>query len=788
MTQRTDRQDDAMGRCRPARRRPSVARALAGIVLASSGLWLAPAPAGADVGSGSNPAVIAVPAGGTTQGPASPYPSPISISGLSGTVSDVNVTLTNFTHAIATDVDVLLVGPAGENVLLMSDVKGDTGFPINNATLTFDDSAADVIPATGAVVTGTFKPTNRLDSSGPDVFPAPAPAPSNATALSVFNGTNPNGTWNLFVFDDAGGDTGSIAGGWSITVTTSSVAQPGAIQFTTGSFRGVEGGGTVSLTLQRVGGSAGAVSVTIATTTPATATAGSDFTALDQTVTFADGQTTATVPLTIIDDSTVEGVDETVTVALSAPTGGATLGSPSTAVVRIDDNDATFDTTPIVIPGSGSGQPSGAPATPYPATIDVSGQPTTIGGVEVTLTGFTHAVPIDVDILLVGPTGENVVLMSDVGGQSPVAGVNLTFSDAAASTIPAPGPLPSGTFRPSDDDSSGVDAFPAPAPAPSTATSLAAFVGTNPNGTWSLFVVDDASGDVGQIAGGWSLRFLPAPPTLDHFMLYKVKPIKDSPKFASFAPVTLADQLGGADYQVVKPSSLGLPADKNGGGVVDSVTHLADYTLKLQKGAPKFQPIADVEVANQCNALRLEISKPASILVPSLKSLVAPPPPPGSGTHEVDHYLCYKAKVQTKLADGTKLPKFPKGLQVVAADQFQSRRYDLTKITRLCNPVDKSGSPVLVSGPDKGQPLPITPASIRHPGVHLVCYQAKLAKALIPQTGCGPTTPDDRGTTIEPAQPKHVPVEPVFVNNQFGPQVLATIKEAEFCIPSMIGP
>src|SRR5262249_7401504 len=156
----------------------------------------------------------------------------------------------------------------------------------------------------------------------------------------------------------------------------------------------------------------------------------------------------------------------------------------------------------------------------------------------------------------------------------------------------------------------------------------------------------------------------------------------------------------------------------------------------------------------------LQVSKPASILVPSLKSLVAPPPPPSIGSHELDHYLCYKATVQTKLADGTKLPKLPKGIQVVGADQFQSRRYDLTKITRLCNPVDKSGNPVIVSGREKGQPLPITPASIRHPGVHLVCYQAKLAKTLIPQTGCGPTTPGDRGTKIVPAQPKHVPVEP----------------------------
>ena len=64
-----------------------------------------------------------------------------------------------------------------------------------------------------------------------------------------------------------------------------------------------------------------------------------------------------------------------------------------------------------------------------------------------------------------------------------------------------------GTFRPSDDDSQAADvAFPAPAPAPSTATALATFNGSNPNGVWSLFVVDDAGADAGSIGGGWCLN------------------------------------------------------------------------------------------------------------------------------------------------------------------------------------------------------------------------------------------------------------------------------------------
>src|SRR5262249_55070841 len=40
------------------------------------------------------------------------------------------------------------------------------------------------------------------------------------------NGTNPNGTWSLYVFDDAGGDMGSFAGGWEIDIITDQCPTP----------------------------------------------------------------------------------------------------------------------------------------------------------------------------------------------------------------------------------------------------------------------------------------------------------------------------------------------------------------------------------------------------------------------------------------------------------------------------------------------------------------------------------------------------------------------------------
>ena len=99
-----------------------------------------------------------------------------------------------------------------------------------------------------------------------------------------------------------------------------------------------ENGGSATITVTRTGGSAGAVGVTL-TTSNGTATAPADYTAVTQTVSFAAGDTAnKTVNIPIVDDALVEG-NETVNVALSAPTGGATLGTPSTAVLTITDND-----------------------------------------------------------------------------------------------------------------------------------------------------------------------------------------------------------------------------------------------------------------------------------------------------------------------------------------------------------------------------------------------------------------------------------------------------------------
>jgi uncharacterized repeat protein (TIGR01451 family) len=167
-----------------------------------------------------------------------------------------------------------------------------------------------------------------------------------------------------------------------------------------------------------------------------------------------------------------------------------TLGGPPSAI-RSFTNGAN-----ISINSLGS-------ASPYPSGVSVSGVVGTPSQVTVTLRGFAHTYPDDVDVLLVGPTGQTVVLMSDVGGVNPASGLTLTFSSAAGSSLPNSTALSSGTWRPTNIGTG--DSFNSPAPAGPHGTTLTAFNDLNPNGTWSLFIMDDQSGDSGSVPQGWVL-------------------------------------------------------------------------------------------------------------------------------------------------------------------------------------------------------------------------------------------------------------------------------------------
>jgi subtilisin-like proprotein convertase family protein len=146
------------------------------------------------------------------------YPSLIQVSGLSGVVSHVSVTLSNLSHAYPDDLDILLVAPGGRSVMLMSDAGGSSS-TFQHITLVLDDDASASLADGGPIASGTYKPSDYNGQDG-DVFPVPAPLGPFGKTLSTLNSIDPNGAWSLFVRDDAFGDLGNMAGGWSLNITT----------------------------------------------------------------------------------------------------------------------------------------------------------------------------------------------------------------------------------------------------------------------------------------------------------------------------------------------------------------------------------------------------------------------------------------------------------------------------------------------------------------------------------------------------------------------------------------
>src|SRR5438093_3965664 len=142
-------------------------------------------------------------------------------------------------------------------------------------------------------------------------------------------------TINLTLSNPSGGTLGDTTTA-VLTITDNDTA--GTVQFSQASYSVTEGAASVTITVTRAGGAASGVTVDYATSN-GTAAAGSDYTAKSGTLSFAAGVTSKTFAIPIVKD-TLDESDETVNLTLSNPTGGATLGTPDTAVLTVIDNDS----------------------------------------------------------------------------------------------------------------------------------------------------------------------------------------------------------------------------------------------------------------------------------------------------------------------------------------------------------------------------------------------------------------------------------------------------------------
>lgn len=112
---------------------------------------------------------------------------------------------------------------------------------------------------------------------------------------------------------------------------------PGKLEFTSAVYSAVESGGNIVVTVRRIEGTTGVVSVDYATQ-GATAQPRSDYTDVVGIVSFGDGENLKSFTIPIFDDFEVEG-NEDITVTISNPRGGATIAGSNTARATIVDDD-----------------------------------------------------------------------------------------------------------------------------------------------------------------------------------------------------------------------------------------------------------------------------------------------------------------------------------------------------------------------------------------------------------------------------------------------------------------
>ena len=170
---------------------------------------------------------------------------------------------------------------------------------------------------------------NNTIAGGNKTFPIILSSPGGGATLST-----PSITTVTILDNQAGGASSS---------SVSSTAGAGTFGFNAVGYGIGENRGSITITVNRTGGTKGAVSVNYATS-GGTAAPGSNYTSTSGTLSFADGESSKTFIVPVIDNTTIDG-NKTVNLVLSTPTGGATVGPQGTAVLTIVDNEVTTTST-----------------------------------------------------------------------------------------------------------------------------------------------------------------------------------------------------------------------------------------------------------------------------------------------------------------------------------------------------------------------------------------------------------------------------------------------------------
>jgi len=177
----------------------------------------------------------------------------------------------------------------------------------------------------------------------------------------------------------------------------------GALQFSAANFNVNENAGTATVTVDRVGGNSSAVSVHYSMSA-ISATAGVDYTSVSGTLNWAAGDVSSKTFTVPIKDDSLNEFNETATLGLSTPTGGATLGNQKTATLTIIDDDSL----------------------PSVSISDVS-----------VVEGNSGTTPANFTISLSAPSGKTVSVSWKTAQGSATSGVDYAFINSSSVTFQA---------------------------------------------------------------------------------------------------------------------------------------------------------------------------------------------------------------------------------------------------------------------------------------------------------------------------------------------------------------
>jgi len=265
----------------------------------------------------------------------------------------------------------------------------------------------------------------------------------------------------------------------------------GTIQFSTASYTIAErpdAPTTAMIRVTRTGGAASGVTVDFATT-DGTARAGTDYTAVTQTLTFGASEMFKDVPITILPDSLVEG-DETIRLTLAPPTGGARLGAIQTATLTILDAQIGVQfSAPVYRASEGAGSATitvvrTGPTTRTTTVVYSTADGTAVAGVDYAATA---------GVLTFTPGTRSRTFTVPLREDTVADGVKTVLLLLGATTDGELGPQHTGVLTIADNDAGGTLQFSAPTYSVSEGAGTATITVVRTGGSASAVTVDFAT-------------------------------------------------------------------------------------------------------------------------------------------------------------------------------------------------------------------------------------------------------------------------------------------------------